>query len=129
MFIRASSVGGFDFEGLQIRDYTAGLEGRSSVAEVIAPPRSRHRRARSLRSDKVYWVLEGTLSFEIDGTAMTLGVGDLAIVPQGAAFAYQTSDVQARVLLIHTPPFASEDEVFLGETSGLLDTERRDVES
>ena len=112
MFVRASSDTEFDFEGLQIRDYTAGMERGASVAEIVAPPESRHRRARSLRSDKFYWVMEGALSFEIDGIAETLGAGDMAIVPQGSIYCYQTHGEPARPLLVHTPPFAAEAEIF-----------------
>jgi mannose-6-phosphate isomerase-like protein (cupin superfamily) len=112
MFVPASSVSGFDFQGLQIRDYTAGMERGASVAEIIAPPQARHRRARSLRSHKFYWIMEGTLSFEIDGVAETLSAGDMAIVPQGSTFSYQTHSAQARMLLVHTPPFAAEAEIF-----------------
>jgi mannose-6-phosphate isomerase-like protein (cupin superfamily) len=111
--IHASSVTEFDFGDLQIRDYTASLEGRSSVAEITAPPRSRHPRALSRRSDKFYWVLEGSPSFEIDGAETKLGIGDLAIIPMGTTFAYWTHDSKVRMLLVHTPQFEAEDEVLL----------------
>ena len=115
MFIRTAAIDGFDFEGLWIRDYTVGLDVQSSFAGIVAPPGSRHRPAHSRRSDKLYYVLEGTVSFKIGGGTATLSAGDLAIVPRGTVFSYKAHEERARLLLVHTPPFAAEDEVFQGE--------------
>ena len=57
----------FDFEGLEIRDYTADRDCSSSVAEICVPGGARHGRAWSKRSDKYYFGLQGKLSFTLTG--------------------------------------------------------------
>jgi mannose-6-phosphate isomerase-like protein (cupin superfamily) len=112
MVILGSSIEGFDFEGFEIRDYTPGFEAGSSVAEIVAPAGIRHSRAHSTLNVKLYWVLEGTVDFEIGGVEATLAVGDLPVVPRGTSFTYAAGDAPAGLLLVHTPPFSLEHEIF-----------------
>ncbi|MBO0730376.1 MAG: cupin domain-containing protein [Acidimicrobiaceae bacterium] len=115
MVINASSVKGFDFGGLLIRDYTAHTAGNSSVAEILAPVGSGHGRALSRRSAKYYYILEGEVAFEIDGSHYRLSKGDLAVIPVNTPFKYSAAIDSVRMLLIHTPPFSEDEEVFLHE--------------
>jgi mannose-6-phosphate isomerase-like protein (cupin superfamily) len=113
MKIARSTLEPFDFEGLGIVDYTAGRDLSSSVAEVIVAAGVRHRRAWSTSSDKYYLVLEGLLTFEVDGQFFKLEAGDCCIVRQGTHFSYRnTSNATARTLLMHTPRFDLEAERF-----------------
>ena len=113
MKIRRSTLTPFDFEGLGIVDYTEGKDLSSSIAEINVPPGVRHRRAWSTRSDKYYVVLEGLLTFEVDGEFFELEPGDCCIVPHGTHFSYHnTSAATARTLLMHTPRFELEAERF-----------------
>ena len=113
MKIERSTIDPIDFEGLEIRDYTAEGEVSSSVAEISVPAGVRHRPAWSKRSDKYYFMLEGCLSFVLGSDALKLAVGDCCIVPKGCRFSYcnPTREV-ARVLLVHTPSFDLAEEVF-----------------
>ncbi len=118
MKIERDSLEPIDFEGLEIRDYTAGLDVRSSVAEVTVPAGARHRRAWSRRSDKYYYVLEGSLSFTLGVQTLELVVGDCCIVPKGERFSYSNpTGERAKVLLVHTPSFDLAAEVFEEEPS------------
>ena len=118
MKIERDSLATIDFEGLEIRDYTAGVEVSSSVAEVIVPASARHRRAWSKRSDKYYYVLEGRLSFTVGVTTLDLAVGDCCIVRKGNRFSYgNPTGERAKVLLVHTPRFDLAEEVFEDEPS------------
>lgn len=111
--ITRESISSFDFEGLEIRDYTADHECSSSVAEISVPARARHRRAWSKRSDKYYFGMQGKLSFTIDKRRIELAAGDLCIIHKGERFDYEnTTDEVARVLLVHTPSFDLSQEVF-----------------
>lgn len=113
MRIQRESVTPFDFEGLEIRDYTDGRECSSSVAEITIPAGVRHRRAWSKRSEKYYVGLQGRLSFTIDDRVFELEGGDLCIIHQGERFSYENrTDEVARVLLLHTPSFDLTQEVF-----------------
>jgi mannose-6-phosphate isomerase-like protein (cupin superfamily) len=113
MIIRRASVTALDFDGLQILDYTANLEGDSSLAHIQVPPGARHALSWSTRSTKYYYLLSGTLRFWLDQEQTVLQTGDLCIVPKGQRFRYQNrSDAPVELLLVHTPGFQLEAEVF-----------------
>jgi len=113
MTIRRDDVQPFDFDGIAIRDYTADGRLSSSFAEILVPPGATHARAWSQRSDKYYYVVRGRLWFEVDGESHDLEAGDVCIVPQGARFAYANrSDRDGLIILVHTPSFDLEQEVF-----------------
>ena len=113
MMIRRASVMPFDFEGLEIRDYTNDLDHSSSGAEITVPAGVQHRRAWSKRSDKYYFGLQGRLSFTIGDQALELAAGDLCIIHKGDRFSYENRSHQlARILLVHTPSFDLSQEVF-----------------
>lgn len=111
--IDGAAVSGFDFEGLRIRDLTAGRVGSASIAEVRVPPSGRHRRARSTHSDKYYLVLDGSVEFQVDEENIPLGTGDLLIIEKASWFSYLNRQrIPARLLLVHVPPFDSDTEEF-----------------
>jgi mannose-6-phosphate isomerase-like protein (cupin superfamily) len=114
MIVRRESIVPFDFEGLLIRDYTAGMAGRSSLAVIEVPPDVHHREASSSRSDKYYYVAEGRVSFQIDGEPHELETGDFCLVRQGQRFSYGNRSRQTAVLvLVHTPPYDEASETFV----------------
>jgi mannose-6-phosphate isomerase-like protein (cupin superfamily) len=106
MKIERESLKSFEFHGLEIRDYTAGREGSSSMAEVTVPAGARHARAWSKRSDKYYYVID-------DNQILNLSSGDVCIIHQGTRFSYenQTGEI-AKLLIVHTPSFALAEEIF-----------------
>jgi len=114
MVIRGSTVAPLSFDGLEIRDYTAGMETRASLAVVRVPPGGRHHEAWSRRSDKYYYVLEGWPSFVLDGERYELQPGDCCLVRQGQHFRYENATRSAvALLLMHAPSFDLADEVFV----------------
>jgi mannose-6-phosphate isomerase-like protein (cupin superfamily) len=118
MIIRHEAVGAFDFEGLRIRDYTAGLGGRSSLAVIQVPPGARHREAWSSRSEKYYYVTEGVVRFRVEGEERDLEAGDFCLVRQGQRFAYEnTAQRPALLVLVHTPAYDAAGEHFTDENS------------
>lgn len=113
MKIQHESVMPFDFEGLEIRDYTEDRNRSSSLAEIIFPAGAQHRRAWSKKSDKYYFVLEGRLQFTLGDRRVELETLDLCIIHKGERFCYENTTAEvARVLLIHTPSFDLNEEVF-----------------
>jgi mannose-6-phosphate isomerase-like protein (cupin superfamily) len=116
VIIRGSDTIRFDFEGLSIRDYTAGRDGSSSLAVVTVPPGARHPLAYSERSGKYYYVAAGAVRFTLDGRTEELATGDACVIPHGVRFSYvNESDGGATLVLLHTPPFDSRDERFVEE--------------
>lgn len=103
-----------DFGGLRIFDYTAGQSFGSSVAAIEVAPHARHAEAWSRRSDKYYVVSRGEVRFVLDGEAHVLGTGDFCFVKQGRRFSYSNEGEEpATLILIHTPSFDLNEEVFV----------------
>jgi mannose-6-phosphate isomerase-like protein (cupin superfamily) len=113
MKISKDSINPFDFQGLEIIDYTAGKDLSSSLAEISVPPGIKHGKAFSTRSDKYYYQVAGHLRFDVEGDLFDLNPGDACLVLKGQKFSYENdSDEPAKLILIHTPSFKLEFEVF-----------------
>ncbi len=116
MIIRKESLEPIDFEGLQIYDYTSERQTSSSFAVIEVPACARHRLAKSNRSDKYYYVVEGIVRFHLQGSEYELRKGDFCLVKQGEAFSYRNDTGEpARLVLVHTPSFDLGAEVLLPE--------------
>jgi mannose-6-phosphate isomerase-like protein (cupin superfamily) len=104
------------FDGLRIFDYTATQDVGSSLAVVEVPPHARHAVAFSRRSDKYYLVMKGEVRFMLEGREFDLGAGDFCFVRVGQRFSYSNDRSEtAMLVLVHTPKFSLESEVFEGE--------------
>ncbi|MBN1782561.1 cupin domain-containing protein [bacterium] len=113
MYIPQKDIKPLEFDGLTIFDYTAGRESGSSIAEITVPAGVRHKISWSMRSDKYYYVIQGTVDFMIGGEERRLAAGDVCIVPQGIRFNYVNHGPGvAKLILVHTPDFRLECEVF-----------------
>jgi mannose-6-phosphate isomerase-like protein (cupin superfamily) len=114
MLVRGTAVQPIDFEGLEIHDYTAGQGTSSSLAVIRVPPAGRHRRARSQRSDKYYYVISGQLHFTLEKDELDLAAGDFVLVAQNRSFWYENRTTEPAVLLlVHTPALLLSAEVFV----------------
>lgn len=113
MKIERESLNAVEFDGLVIRDYTAGRGGSSSMAEILVPAGAQHKRAWSKRSNKYYYVVDGRLSFIVENQFFDLSTGDVCIILQGERFSYENKSGEiAKLLLVHTPSFELAEEVF-----------------
>ena len=114
MLISRRSMSPVDFHGLRIFDYTSGQAGDASIALIEVEPGARHAEAWSRRSDKYYLVVDGEISFVLDGDAHLLGSGDFCFVERGRHFSYSNpSSRSATLVLVHTPSFDLSEEVFV----------------
>lgn len=114
MIVKQHAVTPFDFEGLAIRDYTAGLDTTASFAVITVPPGAVHPQAWSRRSDKYYYVIDGTIELTVAGEAHVLSAGGFCLVTRGARFSYRnTSGTPATLGLVHVPGFDAGSEVFV----------------
>ncbi|MDE2889344.1 MAG: cupin domain-containing protein [Gemmatimonadota bacterium] len=113
MIVRSDAAKQITFDGLEIRDYTPGLDHSSSLAIIGVPPGVQHRNARSTRSDKYYYVIEGKIRFTLGSDEYHLEEGDFCLVQKGVLFGYR-NDTEARAILslVHTPGFDLSAEVF-----------------
>jgi mannose-6-phosphate isomerase-like protein (cupin superfamily) len=113
MIIRKDQVNKFDFDGLSIFDYTSGCNESSSFATISVPQNIRHKLSWSKRSDKYYYVIEGEIKFTIDTKTTILKQGDFCIVKKGSKFYYHNeSEREVMLVLVHTPGFDLNEEVF-----------------
>ena len=113
-FVRSGSVIPFDFAGLQIRDLTSNSLPSASVAQIEVAPGAAHPKAKSTRSDKLYFCVEGTVIFACDGKCVPLEPMDLLVVRKNEWFEYHNESTRAaKLLLVHVTPFDLESEIFV----------------
>ncbi|MGD0919207.1 MAG: cupin domain-containing protein [Thermodesulfobacteriota bacterium] len=113
MKISKDSIDQIDFEGLQIIDYTSGREITSSLAEITVPSGIRHKKAYSNRSDKYYYIVSGHIQFNVEEELYDLSPGDVCVILKGRKFSYKNGSREpAKLILVHTPSFNLEFEVF-----------------
>ena len=113
MIGRRRALQPIDFGGLSIFDYTGDAKLGSSLAVIEVPPGASHVEAWSRRSDKYYLVIAGQLEFSLQGEEFSLGQADFCFVQQGKRFAYANRGTSpAQLVLVHTPSFELESEVF-----------------
>jgi len=113
MIIKRGEVLPFDFDGLEIRDYTAAENLSSSFAVIDVQPGVIHRVSWSRRSDKYYYVVSGTVEFLDSDRTQVLSEGDFCLVRQGDRFSYRNAGAEpARLCLFHTPSFDLDSEEF-----------------
>lgn len=87
---------------------------RSSLAIVNVPPRNGHPAAYSERSEKLYFIARGTVSFTIGDDIATLNAGDACLVRRGEVFSYHNHSHEAACLVLcHTPSFDGRYEVLI----------------
>ena len=82
--------------------------GDFSLMERTLPPGGRRPPAhRHVNCSEAFFVLDGQVSFELDGTGLTGGPGDFLLVPRGAAHTFGNGGTgpagSARLLVLHAP--------------------------
>jgi mannose-6-phosphate isomerase-like protein (cupin superfamily) len=113
MIIKHDEINPIEFDRLKIIDYTAGQDISSSFAEITVPADVSHKLSWSNRSDKYYYVVQGNVCFTINEKTDYLSTGDFCIVFKGERFSYKnTGSKEAVLILVHTPSFKLECEVF-----------------
>ena len=113
---KEANVTPFDFQGLEIRDFTGTLLDGASFAQIMVPPGAAHPKDKSTRSDKLYVGIDGVVLFSVEGKLVSLEPTDLLVIHKGEWFEYHNaSDSGATLLLVYVPSFDMESEVFLEE--------------
>jgi mannose-6-phosphate isomerase-like protein (cupin superfamily) len=69
----------------------------------------RHRRLRTDRSTRVYYVLDGAASFIVGDERFEARAGDVVLVPVSTPYEFQG---EATYLVINGPAFADGDDVY-----------------
>jgi mannose-6-phosphate isomerase-like protein (cupin superfamily) len=87
----------------------ANTGGDFSLMERTVPPHGRrplqHRHA---NCSEAFWVLDGTITFVLDGVEQHGGRDDFLLVPRGAGHTFgNDGDEPARLLVLHAPAMDS----------------------
>jgi quercetin dioxygenase-like cupin family protein len=78
--------------------------GEVSAIEVVASPERPGPPLHHHPFDEAFYVLEGELTFELDGERFTRKAGELAFAPRGVPHTYANlSGARARALIVCTP--------------------------
>jgi mannose-6-phosphate isomerase-like protein (cupin superfamily) len=87
---------------------TNATEGDLSVTWIELA--GRHRRLKTLRSTRVYYVLDGEAEFVVgDGDPFVAGKGDAVVVPRGTPYAFEG---EMTYLVINGPGFVHGDDLY-----------------
>lgn len=93
-------------------------EGLMAFFHLVAPPMSGPPRHVHSREDELFYVLEGEIVFELDGTRHTVRPGGTVYLRRGVAHAYQNfTTAPARLLIVTTPGAFSEFFVELSDAT------------
>lgn len=78
--------------------------GRVSVIESVMPPGAAGPPLHKHDFDEAFYVLDGELTFHLDGNLVTVGAGQLAFAPGGEPHTFANrSAAEARFLIVCTP--------------------------
>jgi mannose-6-phosphate isomerase-like protein (cupin superfamily) len=104
--------------------------GDFSLMERTVPPRGRRPLPhRHVNCSEAFWVLDGTITFVLDGVEQRGGRDDFLLVPRGAAHTFgNDADEPARLLVLHAPAadayFAELEALWSKETPPAPEEER-----
>jgi mannose-6-phosphate isomerase-like protein (cupin superfamily) len=108
----------------------AQTDGDFSLMERSVPPHGRRPLPhRHVNCSEAFWVLDGTITFVLDGVESHGGRDDFLLVPRGAAHTFGNDGADpARLLVLHVPAmdayFAELDALWSGENPPAPEEER-----
>jgi mannose-6-phosphate isomerase-like protein (cupin superfamily) len=108
----------------------AQTDGDFSLMERTVPPRGRRPLPhRHVNCSEAFWVLDGTITFVLDGVESHGGPDDFLLVPRGASHTFgNDGDEPARLLVMHAPAadayFVELEELWSKDTPPTPDEER-----
>ena len=108
----------------------AQTDGDFSLMERTVPPRGRRPLPhRHVNCSEAFWVLDGTITFVVDGAEQRGGPDDFLLVPRGASHTFgNDGDEPARLLVLHAPAadayFVELEALWSRETPPTPDEER-----
>jgi quercetin dioxygenase-like cupin family protein len=87
----------------------AATDGAFAVFEDVVRPGAGPARHIHRDQDETFFVLDGQFDFEIEGTLIHAGAGDIAFVPRGAVHAFRNAGAEhGRLRFMFTPAGEAE---------------------
>ena len=99
----------FGWKGLEAWAFNSKGDFENASAAYFKVDGS-HGKVKTTSSDRVYYVLEGTGEFVIDGQSTQVEKTDVFIVPKNTAYDYKG---KMSLFLVHTPAFDQDAEIKL----------------
>jgi quercetin dioxygenase-like cupin family protein len=100
-------------EPVLVKLASGDADGAAAVFHITVPPMSGPPLHRHSREDEWFYVLEGVITFEIDGERTVAKAGDSAFAARGTVHAYQNFTAETAKLLVMTTPGTSFNEFFV----------------
>ena len=69
-----------------------------------------HRPLRTLRSPRVYYVVDGSATFRIGADEVEAGCGDVVVIPRGEVYSLEG---ELTYLVLNAPPYADGDDEYV----------------
>jgi quercetin dioxygenase-like cupin family protein len=88
---------------LQIKAPAAATAGQLSIAEHLLPHRSSPPLHTHSREDEAWYVLEGSLTYQVGDQTLTAKAGSLIWGPRGIPHTFRVDSASAKLLTICTP--------------------------
>jgi mannose-6-phosphate isomerase-like protein (cupin superfamily) len=115
---------------MSFKAVAAQTAGDFSLMERTVPPRGRRPLPhRHVNCSEAFWVLDGTITFVLDGVKCQGGPDDFLLVPRGASHTFGNDGSEpARLLVMHAPAadayFVELEALWSRETPPTPDEER-----
>lgn len=104
----------FSTEGLRGWSYNSKDEFRNLSAAFIEISDKNHGEVRTKRSDRVYYVTEGSGIFIIDNKEIEVDVTDVVIIPKNTTYDFRAMQgSKMKLFLVHSPAFDPRGEIHL----------------
>lgn len=102
------------WDGLSGHAYSSSDDFSNASAACFEVTDKGHGKVKTTHSDRIYYILEGSGQFTIDGKNETVQATDVIIVPKNTPYDYKASEgTILKLFLVHTPAFDPTKEVHL----------------
>ena len=102
------------WDGLKVYSYSEKTDFERASAGVFEVT-THHGKVKSLVSDRIYYVLEGSGQFIINNESFDVSQSDVIIVPRNTEYDYMG---KMKLFLVHTPAFDYTQEIDLDGVQG-----------
>lgn len=91
---------------MEIREYMINSNFSGALVEI----NGEHKAMKSIREDRIYFIVEGEGKFIINGEERSVSVEDLIFIPKGISY---NLNGRMKYFLVCSPGFNPEGDIFL----------------
>jgi mannose-6-phosphate isomerase-like protein (cupin superfamily) len=102
----------FGWKGIEGRAYNSKDDFANASAAYFEVT-GKHGKVKTIKSDRIYLVLEGRGEFIIDGKVIPVEKTDVIIIPKNTPYDYRAVDGTMKLFLVHSPAFDPEGDINL----------------